>query len=259
MNGWVGRWVAAAYAVFSAGILFYGPARAQTNDARGAAPFGMPVEDERAFVHGSLNELEGRFGGASPTFRWDGEGWFGTDSDRLWVKSEGSVTNGVIEGGDHQMLYDRPFSPFWDLQAGLRYDIDSFTSRGWAAMGVEGLAPQFFEVSATLYASEAGHFAARAEANYEELITQRLILEPRVELNVYTKPDVARDVASGLSDLEAGMRLRYEIRRKLGPYAGVVYERIYGPAASRTGSGPEITAKGRTGDWRFALGMRAWF
>jgi copper resistance protein B len=251
--------LAAVYAAFAMSLL-YGPlGHAQTNQAKAAAPFGSPLEENRVFVHGLLDELEGRFGGVDPTFRWDGEGWIGTDRNRLWVKSEGSVANGVVEGGDHELLYDRPFSTFWDLQAGVRYDIDSFASRGWAAVGIEGLAPQFFQFSATLYASDAGHFAAKLVASYEALITQRLILEPLVELNAYTKPDPARGVASGLSDLDTGLRLRYEISRKFGPYLGVVYERAYGPAAPRAGAAPNLFNTSRSGDWRFALGVRAWF
>ncbi len=253
----IGR--AAARALLLSSALGAGLAHAQANDASAAAPFGSPVEDERVFVHGLLNELEGRFGGADAAFRWDGEGWAGTDANRLWVKTEGTVVNGLTEGGQHELLYDRPVSPFWDLQAGLRYDVDSFASRGWGAVGIEGLAPQFFEFSATLYASDAGHFAAKIVGTYEVMITQRLFLEPQVELNAYTKPDPARAVASGLSDVDTGLRLRYEFSRKFAPYLGVVYERAYGPPPAPSGQGTAVIGQSRSGDWRFALGVRAWF
>lgn len=248
----------AACAGLATSALCAGVSQGQAGDGQAAAPFGPPIEDSPLFAHFLLNEFEGRFGTTDPAFRWDGEGWVGSDSQRLWVKTEGTVTDGVVEGGDHELLYSRPFSSFWDLQAGVRYDLDSFASRGWAAVGIEGLAPQFFQLSATLYASDAGHWAAKLLVSHEALITQRLILEPLAELNAYTKSDPPRNVASGLSDVDAGLRLRYEIRRKVAPYAGVVYERVYGPGAASTGVTSPANGS-RSGDWRFAVGVRMWY
>lgn len=228
------------------------PARAAADEMSDAAPFGEPVDDDRVFVHALLDELEGRFGSADIPFRWDGEAWVGTDTNRLWLKSEGFAVDGRMQDGDHELLYARAISSYFDVQAGIRYDLDSAAGRGWAAFGVEGLAPYFFHLSATLYASDAGHFAGKLLVSCEELLTQRLILEPLAELNMYTRPDRARDVGAGLSDLDAGLRLRYEISRKFAPYLGVVYQRAYGP-------GPADSLTGRSGDWRLALGVRAWF
>ncbi len=236
-------------------------ARSANDDWHAAAPFGMPVEDNRIFAHMLFDQLEGRFGGTEPGFRWDGEGWIGTDQNRLWLKSEGSVITGTAKMGQHELLYGRPVNSFWDLQAGLRYDLDSFPSRGWAAIGIEGLAPNFFQLSATFYASDGGHFAAKLLVAYEQLITQRLIVEPLIELNAYTESDPARNVASGLSDVDTGVRLRYEVSRKFAPYLGVVYERTYGPANQPVGVGIGSPVEGtdRSGDWRLALGVRTWF
>ena len=243
------RWHCCGLMGLAAGMVWIAHALAADIDQASAAPFGPPIEDDRIYGHVLLNELEGRFGGgADPSFRWDGEAWAGTDSNRLWIKTQGQMQNGQVEGGDQEILYDRPISPFFDLQGGLRYDLDSRARRGWAAFGIEGLAPQFFEVSATVYASDSGHLAAKGQLSYEMLLTQRLILEPSLEVNAYTRPDPERDVGSGVSDLEAGVRIRYEISRKVAPYFGAVYERTYGPADGA-----------RSGTWRLALGVRVWY
>jgi copper resistance protein B len=222
-------------------------ARAQgTPDANSAAPFGPPMDDQPIFVHAQLDQFELRAGDGVSSFRWDGEAWAGTDTNRLVIKSEAFVTAGVTEDGDHELLYAHPLSSYFDLQAGVRYDLDALPSRGWAAVGIEGLAPYFFKVAATAYASDGGQFAAKVTGSCEELLTQRLILEPQVELNAYSRPDAARDVAAGLSDIDAGVRLRYEVRRKFAPYAGVTYERVLGNA-------------GHTSGVRAAAGFRIWF
>jgi copper resistance protein B len=197
-----------------------------TPDPNAAAPFGAPMDDQQVFVHAQLDQLELRAGDGVGSFRWDGEAWAGTDTNRLVIKSEGFVTAGTVEDGEHELLYAHPISTFFDLQAGVRYDLDSLPSRGWAAVGIEGLAPYFFKVSATAYASAAGRFAAKVTGSWEAPLTQRLILEPQIELNAYSRPDAARDVAAGLSDMDAGVRLRYEVRRKFAPYLGVTYERL---------------------------------
>ena len=168
----------------------------------------------------------------------------------MWLKSEGLAAAGKTEDGQQQVLYSRPISTYFDLQAGLRYDLDSASGRGWGALGVEGLAPFFFKVSATAYASDEGHYAAEVTVSYEQLLTQRLIVEPEVELNAYTRPDPARQLGAGLSDLDAGVRLRYEFSRKVAPYLGLVYERKPGRNA---------LAGERTDAVRLAIGLRAWF
>jgi copper resistance protein B len=219
-------------------------------DSSPASPFGMAMHDERIYGHALFDELEGRFGGSDIPFRWDGQAWVGTDTNRLWIKTEGFAVHGVAQDGQNELLYDRPISPYFDLQAGVRYDLDSLAGRGWAAIGFEGLAPQFFQVSATLYASDAGHFAAKLVGSYDESLTQRLILQPLVELNFYTRADPARDVSAGLSDFDVGLRLRYEISRKFAPYVGAVYQ--------RTNAAPPASSASETAVWRFAAGVRAW-
>jgi copper resistance protein B len=245
----------AASLIFLALTVFPLAAKAQEHGGgpSEAAPFGSPVEDQYVWVHAMLEQFEGRFGSENALV-WDAEAWTGTDTHRLWLKSEGELRDGEVENGQHEILYDRPISTYFDLQAGLRYDLDSRASRGWAAFGVEGIAPYFFHVSATAYASDRGHFAARLAGTYDLLITQRLILQPDIELNLYSKADPKRLVGSGLSEIDLGLRLRHEIVRKFAPYIGITYEKKFG------GTGTYAAAAGeKTDALRVAVGVRSWF
>ncbi len=218
-----------------------------------STPYGFsPIEDEAIHAHALFDRLEGRFG-RGDSFRWSGEAWAGTDTNRVWFKSEGEVSNGTVHDGQQEIFYDRPISPFFDLQAGLRSDIDSRAGRNWAAFGIEGLAPDFFEVSATAYASEKGRYAAKFEGSTDLLITQRLVLQPQIEINLYAKDDPARRIGSGVSDLDAGLRLRYEIVRKFAPYIGVTYADKFGHTADFARANHEATS-----ELRFVFGLRTW-
>jgi copper resistance protein B len=218
-----------------------------------AAPFGAPVDDQHVFYHLLFNQLEGRFGDTS-AFRWCGEGWLGTDENRLWLRSEGELSGGLVQDSQQELFYSRPISTYFNAMVGGRYDLDSLPGRGWGALGIEGLAPLFFRVAATGYVSGDGHLAAKLEGSYDLLLTQRLILQPQIEMNFYTKDDPARLVGAGLSDIDAGLRLRYEITRKLAPYIGIAYEGKFGStAAYAAGAGDPINQV------RFAVGLRAWF
>jgi len=147
----------------------------------------QPVMDQSIFAHLLFNELEGRFGGSNPEFRWEGQGWIGTDYDKLWIKSEGTLSKGALDDGQHQFLHSRAITTYFDLQGGLRSDIDSRLTRNWAAFGIQGLAPYFFDLEVTGFVGGQGHLAAKPEASYDLLLTQRLILQPQVEVNLYSK------------------------------------------------------------------------
>jgi copper resistance protein B len=217
---------------------------AATADPADPAPFGSPVMDQHVFYHLMLNQLEGRFGETS-SFRWSGEAWLGTDEHRLWLRSEGRLSEGRIEDGQQELFYARPISTYFNVMIGGRYDLDSAPGRGWGAIGIEGLAPLFFRVAATGYVGGDGRLAAKLEGSYDLLLTQKLILQPQIELNFYSQADPARDISSGLAEIDAGLRLRYEITRKLAPYAGVTYTGKFGGHAAN--------------EVRFALGVRTWF
>ena len=217
----------------------------------GAMP---PVMDQGIYAHAILNQLEGRSNGSNPEFRWEGQGWVGTDYDKLWIKSEGTLSKGAVDDGQQQFLYSRAVTTYFDLQGGLRSDIDSRPTRDWAAFGIQGLAPYFFDLEVTGFVSGEGHLAAKLEASYDLLLTQQLILQPQVEFNVYSKADPARLVGAGFSDIDTGLRLRYEFSRKFAPYIGVVYQGKFGQTANFARRAGEST-----GDVRFAFGVRVWF
>lgn len=211
--------------------------------------------DQAIFAHLLFDQLEGRFGFAEGnTFRWEGEAWVGTDENRIWLLTEGRVTNNELDDGIQQLFYGRAITTYFDALIGMRWDLDSQPSRGWGAIGIQGLAPQFFKVAAIGYVSGDGHLGARLEASYDLLITQRLILQPQIELNFYTKDDPARLIGAGLSELDAGLRLRYEITRQFAPYIGITYLGQFGATANYVSE-----AGGQTQQLRFTVGARAWF
>ena len=240
---------------------FAAPAAAETPAANAEPALGMesgpmqPVMDQAIFAHAIFNQLEGRWNGSNPEFRWDGQGWIGTDYDKLWIKSEGTLqSSGTLDDGQQQFLYSRAITTYFDLQGGLRSDIDSRPTRSWAAFGIQGLAPYFFDLEVTGFVSGEGHLAAKLEASYDLLLTQRLILQPQIELNVYSKADPARLVGAGFSDIDTGLRLRYEYTRTFAPYLGVVYEGKFGQTANFARQAGESTS-----DVRFVFGIRTWF
>jgi len=236
------------------------PALAETPAGNAAPILGMqpgpmqPVMDQGIFAHAIFNQLEGRWNGSNPEFRWDGQGWIGTDYDKLWIKSEGTLSKGALDDGQQQFLYSRAVTTYFDLQGGLRSDLDSRPTRNWAAFGVQGLAPYFFDLEVTGFVSGEGHLAGKLEASYDLLLTQRLILQPQIELNLYSKSDPARLVGAGFSDIDTGLRLRYELDRKFAPYIGVVYQGKFGQTANFARQAGESTS-----DVRFVFGIRTWF
>lgn len=228
----------------------------QTPATDQSQPQSMPkLLDNAIFAHLLISQLEGRFGfNEGNTFRWEAEGWVGTDENRIWLLTEGRYSNNELDDGIHQLLYGRAVSTYFDALVGIRYDLDSSPSRGWGAIGIQGLAPQFFKVSAIGYASGGGHLALRLEASYDLQITQRLILQPQAELNFYTKDEPARLVGAGLSELDVGLRLRYEITRQFAPYVGITYFGQYGSTANYVSA-----TGGPTQQVRFTVGLRTWF
>lgn len=229
---------------------------ASSNEPAPVQEFGtmQPVMDRGIFAHAILNQNEGRVNGVDTHYRWSGQGWVGTDYDKLWIKSEGTVKSGRVEDGQDEFLYSRAITTYFDLQGGLRTDLDSRPIRNWASFGIQGLAPYFFDLEATGFVSSQGHLAARFEASYDLLIAQRLILQPQIELNFYSKSDPAREVGAGLSEIDTGLRLRYEFDRKFAPYIGVAYEGKFGQTANFARGAGEST-----GDVRVVFGVRVWF
>jgi copper resistance protein B len=214
-----------------------------------------PIDDNRVLSRVIFDQLEGRTSGKDTAFRWDGQGWVGNDRNKLWIKSEGTVSRGRVGDGDTEALYDRPIPRlrYFDWQAGVRVDLDSGPRRTWGAVGIEGLAPYYFDFEPTLYFRDGGHIAARVAGSYNMLITQRLILQPQLEMNFYNKDDPARGLGSGFSDLDSGLRLRYEFSRKFAPYVGFTYSGKFGNTAEYARrAGEPVHAP------RVVFGIRIW-
>jgi copper resistance protein B len=212
----------------------------------------MQMNDDAAFGMIKFDQLERAFASGSPT-NWEGDAWYGGDFDKVWLRSEGEHEDGRLDARN-ELFWDHAFSSFWDWQLGARRDSGLADDRNWAAFGVRGIAPYWFQIEATAYAGEQERTAFRLRTEYELLFTQRLILQPELEMNVYGKSDPQRDVGSGLSDAQIGLRLRYEIRRELAPYIGVVWQRRFGDAARFA----RIDGRDPS-DAQLVAGIRFWF
>jgi copper resistance protein B len=227
-------------------------------DADRAAAFppvhGHATHDRRWHSYWLVDRLEladtKRGTGAS----WNATAWIGGDTHRLWLRSEGERVDGTLERADLEVLAGRSVSRWWDVVAGVRHDFGEGPSQTFAAIGVTGKAPYKFEVDATAYIGTDGQTAARLEAEYDTLLTHRLILQWQAEAELFGKDDASRGVGSGLSTVEAGARLRYEVTRKFAPYIGIVKERSFGDTADFR------RARGEPADdTRVVAGVRLWF
>jgi copper resistance protein B len=218
-----------------------------------------PVADNAfySFVRFDLLEYQ-RSTDSLDTVRWDLLGWFGGDYHRLWLKSEGRFVSHEDSEGELQLLYGRLIAPFFDLQAGVRVDHrwqpDSDPMRVYAVMGVQGLAPYRFDIEPALFVSNKGKVSGRLTVTYDVLLSQRLVLQPRLETNIALHKDEAMSVGTGVNDLEVGLRLRYEIRREVAPYIGMTWKESFGEThdfITRDGTHPAHLA--------VVAGLRMWF
>jgi copper resistance protein B len=179
-----------------------------------------------------INILELQVRKGNDGYRWDGEAWYGNDSNRAVLKFKGEGEfKGPLGNAEVQALYARPIGTYFNLQAGVRYDINPDPSRAYATIGFEGLAPYWFKVGGALFVSNKGDAHARLEGYYDLNITQRLILQPRAEVDIAAQKVPELKTGAGISTVEAELRLRYEIRREFAPYIGVTYERKTGRTA----------------------------
>lgn len=219
--------------------------RANVQAANGALPNYMVLADRLEFRSGETDDV----------FLWDMQAWYGGDINKLYIKTEGefSIDEDAFEDAEVQGLWSRAISPFWDVQAGLRYDFEP-RGKTHAVLGLQGLAPYWFEVDAAAFLSTEGDLTARIETEYELLLTQRLILQPRGELELSAQ-DIPEDgIGAGFSELSTGLRLRYEFKREFAPYVGIEWQTSLGDTADF------VRARGGDPDnASLILGLRAWF
>lgn len=185
---------------------------------------------------------------------WDLQGWVGGDTRKLWWKTEGEFDGDHVAGAEMQLLYSKAISPFFDLQFGLRHDLEPDPTRTFAVVGIQGLAPQWFEIDTAAFLSDDGDLSARFEVEYDLFLSQRLILQPRLELQLGASGVAELGLGSGLRSTDLGFRLRYEFRRELAPYLGLSWRKSYG------GTKDAIALTG--GDNNFVTlvaGARFWF
>ncbi|WP_339645653.1 copper resistance protein B [uncultured Porticoccus sp.] len=218
-----------------------------------------PIEDNVPFGMIIADQLEYRDNDGANTLRWDMQGWYGTDTNKLWMKLEGDDQTSANAGEfEVQALYSRMIAPFWDLQFGLRHDQvygpGPNQDRSFAVLGVQGLAPYRFEVEPALFISDDGDVSARLVGTYELLFSQRLILQPRLETNIAASSVPAFGVGTGLNDVQIGLRLRYEFRREFAPYVGVSWKRQFGNTADMTRA-----EGGDVDNLAIVAGVRFWF
>ena len=227
------------------------------DDLAAAFPVLKPHSMEHAPAFNSLvlfDHLEAWNNARGNGQSWATQAWFGGDINRLWLRSEGQREDRHLRDWSLDALYGHAISPWWDVVAGVRHDFRPGDGQNFVGVGVQGLAPQKFEVSAMAYVGERGQTAARFEAEYELLLTNRLILQPLAEVDFYGKNDTSRGIGSGLSTGEIGLRLRYEFTRRFAPYIGVVYERAFGNTADMRREHGESFE-----DTRLVIGLRTWF
>lgn len=201
------------------------------------------------------DRLEYRAREGNDGYAWDVQGWYGGDYNRLWLKSEGDgAFDEDLEHAEVQALYSRAIDPWFNLQAGVRQDFGDGPERTHLVLGVQGLAPYWFEVDGAVFLSTEGDLTARFEAEYDQRITNRWILQPAVEVDLAAQDVPELGIGAGLTSLEVGLRLRYEFRPEFAPYVGVEYERVFGEAANL-----RRRAGQNAGEWSLVAGVRTWF
>ena len=239
------------------------PAQARQGNPVDADPARMAAARAHMF-HGMgtthsmvlVDRFEHLSGGSDDAVLWDAQGWIGGDERKLWIKTGGEYSFDAteFEAAEIQALYSRAISPNFDVQIGVRHDFEPGPSTSYGVVGLQGLAPYWFELDAAAFLSDAGDLTARIEAEYELLITQRLVLQPRAELQFAVGDIADHDLGSGLTETEFGLRLRYEIRREFAPYIGVEWHDLQGETADLARLRGEAAS-----DRVIAVGLRFWF
>lgn len=214
----------------------------------------LRLADEASFGSILFDNFEAVRSGGNNSGAYDVLARFGRDYNKLVIKAEGEVASGKLQEARTEALWSHAVSTFWDTQLGVRHDSGIGPNRTWLAFGVQGLAPYWFNIDAAAYVGSSGRTALRLGAEYELLVTQQLIVQPRIEANFYGKSDTARNVGKGFSDLTTGVRVRYEFSRQFAPYVGVEWVNRFGETADLARASGE-----KTRSTRYVAGVRFWF
>jgi copper resistance protein B len=226
-------------------------------DPRAGTPddWDAPLPEPERYSLALADRLEYAVSDDEHTYTWDFQGWYGGDWNRLWWKTEGAgKRGGTPRDAEVQLLFSRMFAPFWDWQVGVRRDLRPQPERSYLVLGVQGIAPYEFAIDAALFASDDGDVTVRLEAEYELKLTQRLVLQPRLEVNASFSDVAERAIARGLNSTELGLRLRYELRREIAPYLGVSWNQAYGATADLAREAGAVTSEAS-----LLAGIRFWF
>ena len=210
--------------------------------------------DDPVLAKVMIDQFEWRAADEADLYVLEADAWIGKDLHKFWLKTDIEYHEGMIEEAELQALYSRAISPYWDLQIGLRSDLEPTPTRNWGVLGIHGLAPYFFEIDSALFIGDSGAVAARFTAEYELMLTQRWALSPEVSATVYGQTNDQTMNGSGLSNVTAGLRLRYEIRREFAPYVGVHWSKKYGATADFAQAANE-----QVSDAQLVAGIHAWF
>lgn len=233
------------------------PALAVTPEERAAAFPDLAhtqVHDAPWFSALLVERFEWQKHSGDDTLLWDATAWIGSDRNRLWLRTEGERQSGAAGEGTLEAFWGRPVAAWWDLLAGVRRDFGPGASRSYLALGVQGLAPQWLHVEATAYAGDGGQIGAGLEVQYEWLLTQRLILGARGEVETWSDDDPSAGIGSGVSTGSLGLRLRYEIRREFAPYVGIDWQGRFGDTADLARAAGEDRR-----ETSVVAGLRFWF
>ncbi|MEH6561452.1 MAG: copper resistance protein B [Marinobacter sp.] len=241
-------------------MLAAGTSAAAGTGVQAEPDWALPVHDDKVFGQILVDRLEYQRDGNDEIALWDAQAWLGKDRKRLWIETEGktdlSTESGEIENFDVQYSYR--LDAFWDIQTGLgaqsTFGADPNRERYSAIIGLQGLAPYWFEVDTNLRVTDDGDVSYDLEAEYDWLLTQRLILQGRGETLVAFSDVEEWGVGTGINNIGLGLRLRYQFSREFAPYIGVSYTRYLGNTKDlreRGGEGVDASS--------FVAGVRWWF
>lgn len=214
----------------------------------------MGMDDRRRFGKVMFDRLEWHDGDEGSQYAWDARAWYGGDYHKAWLEAEGERVEDATHESRLEGGWERIISPWWNVRAGLRHDAGEGPARDWLGAGFTGLAPGFIETEALIYLGEDGRTAARFKFERDFLFTQRLVLQPELELDAFGKDDPEKLIGSGLSTLKFGLRLRYEVRREFAPYIGVHWAGHFGETSDLRRAAGESTD-----EFTWLAGVRAWF